>query len=284
VASISFPRPGYNGGRLSNWEHELVAGQSSPYGLGGYPTDPPPVVADSTSVRGVRVRAGLWVQMRGSVWQSGPTDIPLTVEPNTSGFARIDLVVVRLDRSTYELREHVITGSPAPTPQAPQALRQWGPSGFYDFPLAEVRVPHNAGALPVNSVTIRGWYVGEDGNIRCTSDSRPPHLVGRIIWQHDTSSVWVSDGNVWRPVNDRAEFKERVTITPRANQPTRKWVKFPDGMFTAAPAVQVSVDSEVPGEQVRGVSFSDPSPSGVWVWVNRTNTVTTTVQVTASQN
>lgn len=203
MASISFPRPDYNGGIITESEHERLTFVSHAEGLFGWPGDPAPVFADSSLVRTVKVRAGIAGWVRGSRWESGATDITLQqLAANTSGQPRIDLVVLRLDRADYTVTEVVITGTPAANPSAPARQSSTGTTGFYDFPLAEVRVNSGDTNLQASAVTTRAWYIGSDGQIRCTPDSRPPREAGRVAWEHPTGRYIVSSGDVWVPVYD----------------------------------------------------------------------------------
>ncbi|MFI7608777.1 hypothetical protein ACIBTV_27205 [Micromonospora sp. NPDC049366] len=204
MASSSLPRPGHNGGSITNYEHELLTHKATPDGVHGYPTDPPPIYADPSGIRTIRMRANIYATVRGSIFSSGPTDLTLEqLAPNTSGQPRIDLIVLRLNRSDYTITPAIITGVPAASPIAPSPQRNAGPTGFYDHPIGEVRVAHNATTLASNTITIRTWYLGSDGQIRCTPDSRPRHEAGRRIWEHPTGSGFISTGDEWiRTVDD----------------------------------------------------------------------------------
>ncbi|MBQ1047846.1 hypothetical protein KBX50_05155 [Micromonospora sp. C51] len=205
MASKSYPRPGYTSGSITPYEHELLTHRAMPDGLRGFPTDAAPVFADGTGTRIVRVRAGLVGTVRGTAWESGGTDFSLPqLASNTSGHTRIDLVVLRLSRTDYTVTETVITGTPAAQPVAPSLVRNTGSTGFFDHPLAEVRVAHNAGALAANTVTTRTWYVGSDGQIRCNPDTRPEHEAGRPWWEHTTGRYVVSTGSQGFVIGDNA--------------------------------------------------------------------------------
>lgn len=205
MASKSYPRPGYNGGSLSSAEHERLEFPSKADALYGYPNDSAPVFADGTGTRVVKVRAGLVAYLRGGVYESGSTDIAFpSLAENTSGQPRIDLVTLRLDRSTYEIKETVITGTPAANPVAPAMAADTGTTGFYDLPLAEVRVTSGATALAATTVTTKAWYIGLDGQYRCKSTARPPHHVGRRIFEIDTGRDMISTGTTWLVVAEHA--------------------------------------------------------------------------------
>lgn len=66
-----------------------------------------------------------------------------------------------------------------------------------------------------------------------------------------------------------------VTITPSAaNTPTSATITFATA-FAAAPYVVVSARSAVPGTEVTGVAFSNPTTDNFLAWVTRANTTAT---------
>lgn len=201
MASKSYPRPGYNGGSLTAAEHERLVHAALPDGLAGHPNDPAPVYADGVGVRVARIRANQIGYVRAGAYESGATDIALpSLDANNSGQTRIDTVVLRLDRADFSITEKVAVGTPAQNPVPPTLNSSGGPTGLFDFPLADLRVRPGVTALVAEDVTTRAWYVGNDGQIRCKSTTRPPHQVGRQIFETDTASVFISDGTVWVPV------------------------------------------------------------------------------------
>src|SRR5690606_23086167 len=109
----------------------------------------------------------------------------------------------------YEVTEHVITGTPASSPTAPSPTRQITPSGVYDLPLAAVRVEPGASAITGDKVTPLHWWLGNDGQIRCTSSTRPPHSAGLVIWED--GRLLVSTGGQWRTVSEETDW---VSGTP----------------------------------------------------------------------
>src|SRR5690606_22566568 len=116
---------------------------------------------------------------------------------------RRDLVVVRLDRdaSPRVVGVEVIEGTPgAPAPAPEQAT---GDSGQYDLPLAEVVVPAS-GSPAAATIATRCWYIGEYGQIRCTSSTRPPHSAGLTVWED--GRLLVSTGTQWRTVAEETDW------------------------------------------------------------------------------
>src|SRR5690606_34583566 len=96
----------------------------------------------------------------------------------------------------------VITGTPASSPTVPRPTRQITPSGGYDLPLAAVRVESGASAITADEAPPLHRRLGNDGQIRCTSSTRPPHSAGLVIWED--GRLLVSTGGQWRTVSEAA--------------------------------------------------------------------------------
>lgn len=195
MASTSYPGPSHNAGAVTEAEYEQLVGRTAPEGVLGHPADDPVVYADGTGVRTVKVRAGRRALVRGFAYETGPVDLPIELPPNTSGQNRIDLVVFRLNRATWRVQESWTTGIPGQG--APPASQNDLPTGVWDIPIARVTVASGAGALAPTTVTPVNWYIGPDGNIRCTSTTRPPHAVSRRLWETDTERALISNGADW---------------------------------------------------------------------------------------
>jgi len=198
VASLSYPRSDYQGGRVTELMYERLSAVNAPDGLLGSPADAPAVFSNATGARTVRLRANVRALLRGFAYDSGDTEIPLVLEENTSGASRVDLIVLRLTRATWTVQETVITGTPGQGP--PAAVRNLGATGVYDLPLAEVAVANGAGELAGSTITPRAWYLGEDGQILCRNASRPPHAPGRRIRDIEDNATYESTGTSWLPL------------------------------------------------------------------------------------
>lgn len=201
MASNSYPRVGYNSGAITNVEHERLTERVAPDGVIGATSDLPLCYADGTGTRVVKIRSGRFALVRGSYYESGATDISIQLDANSSGQPRIDMIVLRLNRSGYTVAEDKITGTPAASPSPPALTQQTGSTGFWDFPVAQVAVAAGATSLAAGTVTPLAWYIQDDGNIVCTATTRPQHVVGRRFYQTDTGIWYTSDGSTWR--NDR---------------------------------------------------------------------------------
>lgn len=213
MASNSYPRPGYNSGAVTDVEYETLAVQYSQDGLTGLPTDPALVYGDSSG-RQVKVRANRYGLVRGRTYSSGATDITLAISANASGSTRIDLVVLRLDRSTSAVTEAVVTGTPGAG--APAVTQSTGTSGTYEIPLAQVTVVNGASTIAAADVTPLAWYVSPSGRILCTSTTRPtgvPRRLGTTIKESDTGLTYEWDGTAWRLLLDDTAGKGWRDIT-----------------------------------------------------------------------
>lgn len=178
-------------GNLTEADYETLAANTQADGLIGHPDDDPPVRVSGGQVI---VRAGLRGVLRGFPWRSGDSDTVYT--PSLTGPARVDLVVLRLDRTTgYAVGTALRTGA---GDVAPAPYGGTGPTDWYEIPFAEVRM--SGGTLSVTKT--RAWYLGQDGQIRCTVDSRPPQHDGRRIRETDTGRTYESNGLAWVVVLD----------------------------------------------------------------------------------
>lgn len=199
MASVAYPTPSYNGGGVTQLEYERLANPQAPDGcLGGNPAGQAMAYADGTGTRTVWIRANRRALVRGFVYESGGTAVPVNLPANTGGADRIDLIVLRLNRATWTVREDYQFGFSSLEPPAP--LADTGSTGFWDFPLATARVGPGVSALSADKITPVAWYVGDDGQIQCTPTTRPPHDLGRVIWEHNPTGLprqLVSNGAIW---------------------------------------------------------------------------------------
>ncbi|MEU1761314.1 hypothetical protein [Micromonospora sp. NPDC005652] len=197
MASNSYPRPDYNGGEVTEALYENLASVQAADGLVGSPADAPLVYADGLGTRTVKVSANRRALVRGFMYDSGSEDIPISLPSNTSGVSRVDLIVLRLSRSTWRVQETYIQGTAGQG--APAPLNN---ASYFDLPVAEVTVANNAAGLASGTVKPVAWYVGLDGQLLCTPTSRPPVAKGRVIYETDTERWLISNGTTWTPVLD----------------------------------------------------------------------------------
>lgn len=170
----------------------------APDGIIGTPALSDLVYADS-SLLGVKIRANRSAMIRGLRWESGGTELTQTVDANTTpSTTRLDLIVLRLSRNPWTVGIAVVKGTPASSPTTPSPTYGVDTStGVWELPLAVVTVPYNTATIGAGQCSFVGWYVGEDGQILCTSTNRPPHHPGRVITETDTGRGYVSVGGTW---------------------------------------------------------------------------------------
>lgn len=127
-------------------------------GLLGSPLDPPPVYGDATGMH-VKVRAGTRAYVRGHVWEAGDTDLQLSIAPNASGAPRIDLVVLRLDRSAWTVTAEVVQGTPGGG--TPAVSTDTGDTGKWELVIGRVVVPAGESTtITAGMVAARTAYLG----------------------------------------------------------------------------------------------------------------------------
>lgn len=190
MAVDSFPNIPHNNRVISLPENEqLWAG--APSGLIGY-TGVTPVYADSTGKQ-VKVRAGVAGRLRGTRFNNATETIIGPFANNTSGQPRIDLVCARLNRpGGYVIGYSIIAGIPAANPIAPQPVRNdtTDGSGFFDQPLAEVKIANNYTSVAGTDVTNRAWWIGP-GGYHGFDAAKPPAEAGALFHANDAGITYI---------------------------------------------------------------------------------------------
>lgn len=214
----------------------------TPDGLIGHPSLDPLVYADST-IMGVRVRPDRGGMIRGLRWTSEAGDT-LTLDQNTTpGSTRIDLIVLRMTRNPWDAQLAVIKGVPSASPTAPTPTYGTNTAtGVYEIPVAAVTVPYNASpsaTVGPGQVEPRGWYVGDDGQLLCTKETRRfvPHVPGRRVTETDTGVQWTSNGSRWC-----SDQTGRVTVSFSARTSYTRDITFPSP-YDQPPHVAVNIGS-----------------------------------------
>ncbi len=157
------------------------------------------IYADGTGRR-FKVRANTSYLVRGFRWESGDEGIVKSLDANTSGNPRLDLVVLRLDRSDFTVRVVVLKGTPAAVPTLPAVTQQATTTGRYEIPLASIRVAHNTGVnLPnITSADISSYesWLGSPPLIGHSS-ARPAVKPGGIWTEYDTARSFIGLQTKW---------------------------------------------------------------------------------------
>lgn len=199
MAQSSWPSPAASRVVTDLQYEHLVAPQYTD-GLIGDPSDAVLVSASGSAMQ-VSLAASRYAQVRGHGWTSGATAVTLTIGANSSGNTRIDLVVLGLDRSTWNVTAYVKPGTPASTPVAPALQTDTGDTGIYEIPLAEVTVLNGAAVIASDKVKTRHWYARPDGVASAGTDTRPPSpSPGMCLWESGTKYVW--NGTIWERISN----------------------------------------------------------------------------------
>lgn len=208
MAQSSWPSPA-DSRVVSDLQYEqLVAAQYADGQLGS-PSDSPLVYADGSG-RQVFVRAGRFAQLRGHGWTSGSPAVTLAIGANSSGSTRIDLVVLGLDRSTWNVTVYAKAGTPGSG--APALQTDTGTTGIYEMPLAEVTVPNGASVTSAGQVKPRAWWTRADGYASSGTDTRPPSPVtGEVLWESGTKYVW--NGSIWERISNPPAPTQTFQVT-----------------------------------------------------------------------
>ncbi|NYV72993.1 hypothetical protein [Streptomyces sp. UH6] len=193
MAEASWPSPAYNDRSVTDAEYEALSARFSDDGIYGSPSDA--AVVTAAAGLNVQIAAGAQASVRGHYWTAGSTPFTLPVTSNSSGQTRYDMVVLRLDRSTWQVTAAVRQGTPGSS--APALVRDTGGTGLWEVPLAQVTVPNGAIAVTVQR---REMYVG--ARIRpATSSALPlfPHR-GEQAFETDTGRLRMWTGSAWATV------------------------------------------------------------------------------------
>jgi hypothetical protein len=191
VAEDSWQSPNHSSGGVSDQELEQLYVPFTANAVIGTPADTTVAYGDSSGLN-VKIRAGKHASVRGFHWYSGTTDVTKTVGSNSSGSTRIDLLVLRLDRSTWDVRSAVLTGTPGSG--APSPTQNTGTTGVWELPVAQITVASGASSISAANVRQVCWYAGPQ-SVVCTSTTRPPPVAGLAIFETDTGRQYIGNGS-----------------------------------------------------------------------------------------
>ena len=205
MAGYAFPTSAYNSQAVTPKEYEDLVSAYTPDGIVG-PFSLPSLVYGDGTLLGVKVRANRAVILRGLRWESGSTEVSVSVAANnSSGTIRKDLIVLRMSRNPWTVALAVVQGVAAPAATATTPSPTYGEdtsTGMWEMPLAVVTIPYNDTATDSGQVVNAGWWLGRDGQTICHPDARPPHARGRRIWEYTTGRAYISDGTNWVAVGE----------------------------------------------------------------------------------
>ncbi|MEW2570506.1 hypothetical protein [Streptomyces sp. NPDC047070] len=193
MAQQSWPSPSHNDREVTDAEYETIAGRFSDDGVYGSPLDTAVVTAGAGL--SVNVRANVRGSLRGHAWTSGSTTVNLAVDANASGQTRVDLVVLRLDRSAWTVRAVIKKGTPGSG--APALTQDTGDTGTFEVLVAQVTLLSGAGTVTVKRYEL---YVGS--RIRPLTSTTPNALAlpGELGYETNTGNVTLWTGSAKKVV------------------------------------------------------------------------------------
>jgi hypothetical protein len=211
MAEASWPSPTHNSRAVTEAEYERLAARYSDDGLYNTPFDIAPVTAGAGLQ--VLIQPGFDASLRGFFWTSGSTETAKTIDSNPAGAPRQDWVVLRLDRSTWDVRTAIREGSPGAGP--PALVRDLWDTGVYEIPLALVTVPVGATTLTDDNVVPYPKYVGSRvGFFTGVRDPNPQ--PGQLDW--DGGRAYSSfNGTSWATVVEDTGWSTLGLNGPNAN-------------------------------------------------------------------
>jgi hypothetical protein len=209
VAEVSYPTQG--GGGVTDARYEQLIGAVMPSGLIGTTALSSLVYGDSSG-RQVKVQPSRGAIVRGFKWETDGAGLTRSIAANSSGNPRIDLAVLRLNRTDYSVTFQVIQGSPSASPVAPAITQNTGSTGVWEMPLAQIAVANNATTITAANVTNVSWYVGGP-NLIGTSAAFPTVAPGATFTATDTGKRYDAIGSAWHLTSENGAL---VEVTPAA--------------------------------------------------------------------
>lgn len=171
------------------------------------------VYANSSGMQ-VHVRAGKYAIVRGHAWYSGTAEYNLTIAANSTGSTRVDTIVLRLDRSTWDVTAAVRQGTAAAG--APTLQRDTGDTGLWEIPLADVTVPNAAASISAGNVKTRTLYQAGGARV-CSSltDVKAALAAGDLVYETSTGR-WVG----WNGTAGQVLYSDTgwVSLAPKSSK------------------------------------------------------------------
>ena len=209
MAETSFPVAG--GAGVTDAAYERLMGPIT--GSGRYAFNPTaaafttPLIFADNSGRQVKAYANQSAIVRGFRWESGTTPPVVSLDANTSGNPRIDLIVLRLDRSNFTVRLGKTKGTPAAVPAAPAAVQDTGTSGVWELPLATVKVASNGTTgqpfIQAVDVTPVDWWIAPPGIVLRNGSGIPTTMpAGTMAYRMDNGSTYVTNGTSYSLIGE----------------------------------------------------------------------------------
>lgn len=157
MAQSSWPTVA-GGHSVTDTQWESMTSGFTADGIIGSVSDTAVIYGDSTGLQ-VKLRAGKYGICRGHGWMSGTTELVMTLTGNPSGSTRIDLLVLRFDRTAQTVTMAPKAGTPGAGAPALQRDPVTNPAGIYEVAVAQVVVVAGATSISPTNVTIVHAFV-----------------------------------------------------------------------------------------------------------------------------
>jgi hypothetical protein len=191
---------------ITDWDYEQLISGYAPSGILGSPGDTTVCVADGLGMY-VIVRLGKYALVRGFKWYSGTSNFNKTIAANSSGNPRIDLVVLRLTRSTWRVTTEVVQGIPAASPVVPALTQDLGSSGVFEIPLAEVTVASGATAIAGGNCVAKDYYLSRIPLVGLAANLPPSGTrIDQTYRASNTGIEYKWNGSLWIQRDPSAAF------------------------------------------------------------------------------
>lgn len=254
MAQTSWPEPNTDptlDRLVTDVQFEQLSQLYSANGLYGLPTDQPLCYADATG-RWVKLRPNRIGMVQGHPWRSDGDGLVVPIAAASA--ARVDLVVLRLTRSTWKVTAEVrqgVAGGAAPAPQQDIDTTGAG-TGMYEIPIATVTVAANVASIAAASVTPVAWYLGPQP-LSATSATMPPAKPGQLVTQTDTGRLVMASGSVWHIVGENGPLTKLPAASAgwdasKANIYVRRrngHVWFQSLTYKASPSADLAANTDV---------------------------------------
>lgn len=152
MAQSSWPTAA-GGHSVADTQWESMASGFTTDGIIGTISDTTVIYGDSSGLQ-VKLRANKYGLCRGHGWTSGTVDLVLGLAANTSGSARIDLAVLRFDRTAQTVTMVIRPGTPGAGAPALQRDPVTNPAGLYEVAIAQIVVVAGATSISAANVII----------------------------------------------------------------------------------------------------------------------------------
>lgn len=188
MAQTSWPSPNHGTPARSVTDAEYP--HLIPWSADGIFPDVSDLVYANASGLEVHVRANRYALVRGHAWTSGSSEFNLAIDENASGSTRVDTVVMRLDKSTWDVTAAVRKGTPGAG--APSLQRDAGDSGMWEIPVADVTVANGAASIAAGNVKQRPLLqAGANRSCSVITDIQSTLIAGDIVYETSTGR-WVA--------------------------------------------------------------------------------------------